>query len=140
MAGLDDRDIVYVAGSEYDPGDPRGKDLLVVRADDTFGMDNRFRGASRAWSGALAAGSFEALVRRLEEAGFPEVPRHPVPGGSAIRELHHGGGTAMVAWHAAKDLPGWAEVFADLDAIVNAVHAGAATDRVGSVAEATVEG
>jgi hypothetical protein len=137
MAGLDDRDVVYVAGSEYDPGDSRGKDLLVIRADDTFRMDNRFRGAARAWTGSLADGSFAALVRLLEEAGFPDVPRHPVPGGSAIRELHHAGGTAMVAWHAAKDLPGWAEVFADLDAIVNAVHAGEATGRVASVAGAT---
>jgi hypothetical protein len=46
----------------------------------------------------------------------------------------------MVAWHAAKDLPGWAELFADLDAIVNAVHAGEASGRVASLAEATVDG
>ncbi len=64
------------------------------------------------------------LVRLLDAAGFPAVPRHDIPGGSAMRRLERGGATAYVAWHAARDLPGYAEVFELIDAIVGATMGG----------------
>lgn len=135
MAGVDERDVAYISGSEHDPGDSRGEDWLTVRPDDTFGLENRFRGALRTWRGTLAAGSHAELVGLLEAAGFPEVPRHPVPGGSAMREVHHGGKAALVAWHAAGDLPGYAELFAVLDGIVRTAADARVEGRVAEVSE-----
>jgi len=116
-------DLVYEAGSEHDPGDSRGRDTLVVHADDTFSLENRFAGDLEAWEGTLEAGTAARLVQLLDAAGFPAVPRHDIPGGSAMRRLARGSSTAYVAWHAARDLPGYAEVFALIDAIVGATMA-----------------
>jgi hypothetical protein len=133
VAGIDERDVAYISGNENDPGDPRGQDWLTIHPDDTFRLENRLRGSLRAWHGTLAPGTHAGLVRDLAAAGFPEVPRHPVPGGSAIRELHHGGRSALAAWHAGPDLPGYGAVFAGLDAIVDAAAEGEAHDPVRSV-------
>jgi len=127
---MDERDVVYISGNEHDPGDSRGEDWLTVRPGDTFRLENRQRGSLRAWRGTLTPGTHGALVTGLDAAGFPTVPPHKVPGGSAIRELHHGGRSALAAWHAGRDLPGYRELFARLDAIIDAVADGEPRDPI----------
>jgi hypothetical protein len=41
----------------------------------------------------------------------------------------------MAAWHAAKQLPGWAEAFEELDGIVRAARNGSPAGRVVEVRE-----
>jgi hypothetical protein len=114
--------IEYATGLENAPGDPFGRTELVIEPDGAARLEHRHVGRHRAWTGRIDPQVLERLQAALERAGFPNVARHPVPAGATIRTLvaeRDGSREGVhVAWHAAKDLPGYDEAFAILDSLV----------------------
>ena len=101
--------IRYSVGNEHDPGDPWGRSELVIHTDGSARLDHYFsRGRQpRAWAGHV-------------DAAVP--PAGPLPPGTAPRRLTvEADGTArqaIVSWHRAPSLPGYAEAFDLLDAVI----------------------
>jgi hypothetical protein len=119
------RTIRYSVGNEHNPGDPWGRSELVIRADGSARLDHHFsRGREpRAWAGHVDAVALGELTAALDRAGFPAVPPAPrLPPGSALRRLTvEADGTsqqALVSWHRAPSLPGYAEAFGLIDAVI----------------------
>ena len=119
------RTIRYSVGNEHNPGDPWGRSELVIRADGSARLDHHFsRGREpRAWAGHVDAAALGELTAALDRAGFPAVPpAQPLPPGSALRRLTvEADGTvqqALVSWHRAPSLPGYAEAFGLIDAVI----------------------
>ena len=117
--------IRYSAGSEHDPGDPWGRSELVIRADGSARLDHHFsRGRQpRAWAGHVDATVTDELLAALDRAGFPAVPpTGPLPPGAALRRLtvetSAAAQQALVSWHRTPSLPGYAEAFALIDALI----------------------
>ena len=115
----------YSAGSEHDPGDPWGRSELVIRADGSARLDHHFsRGRQpRAWAGHVDATVTDELLAALDRAGFPAVPpTGPLPPGAALRRLtvesDGAARQALVSWHRAPSLPGYAEAFDLIDAVI----------------------
>jgi hypothetical protein len=116
--------IYYQVGSEHNPGDPFGRSDLVIEVDGRARLLQHTRAGQSAWTGVVAASVLDELWRALEEAGFPDFPRHPVPGGSAIRDLNVGGPegkSAYIAYHAAESMPGYSAAFWILDSIIRQI-------------------
>jgi hypothetical protein len=117
--------IRYSVGNEHDPGDPWGRSELVIRADGSARLDQYFsRGREpRAWAGTVDAAALGELLAALGRAGFPAVPpTGPLPPGAALRrltvEVNGGARQALVAWHRTPSLPGYAEAFGLIDAVI----------------------
>jgi hypothetical protein len=117
--------IRYSVGNEHNPADPWGRSELVIRADGGARLDQHFsRGRpARAWAGHVDAAVPAELLAALDRAGFPAVPPlAPLPPGAAVRRLAvETDGTTrevLVGWHRAPSLPGYAEAFDLLDAVV----------------------
>ncbi len=112
----------YNAGLEHAPGDPFGRTELSIEADGRARLVHRHLGRVRAWTARIDPVALATLWAALEHGGFPEVARHRIPGGAAMRTvIAHNAGSARsvsVAWHAASDLAGYREAFASLDSIV----------------------
>ena len=122
MTGLS---IGYSVGNENNPGDPWGRSELVIHADGSARLDHHFsrRGPARAWTGRVDAAALDELRAALGRAGFPAVPAAgPLPPGAAVRRLTVGtGGTvrqAAVSWDHTSSLPGYAEAFDLIDAVI----------------------
>ena len=113
--------LYYSVGSERSPTDPFGRSSLVIEVDGRARLDQYTRAGHSAWTGAVAASALDKLWAALEEAAFPEMPRHPVPAGSAIRDLNVGGAqgkSVYIAYHTAEKLPGYNVAFWLLDTII----------------------
>jgi len=117
-----DRDrLYYSVGSERSPTDPFGRSELVIEVDGRARLDQYTRAGCSTWTGTVATSALDRLWRALEEADFPAMPRHPVPAGSAIRDLNVGGPdrkSAYIAYHAAETLPGYNVAFQILDQVI----------------------
>lgn len=118
--------IRYSVGNEHNPGDPWGRSELVIRAGGSARLDHYFsRGRGpRAWAGDIDSAALDELTAALEQAGFPAVgPAPPLPPDSALRQLTVEGEDgavrqALVSWHRASSLPGYAQAFSLLDAVI----------------------
>jgi hypothetical protein len=114
--------IAYSVGNENNPGDPFGRSELVIEVDGGARLDHYTRAGHSAWTGRVAPDARDRLWSALETAGFPVVPKHPVPAGSTIRTLAIGAGaerqSAYVTWHASPTLAGYDIAFAILDTVV----------------------
>jgi hypothetical protein len=117
--------IRYSVGNEHNPADPWGRSELVIRADGSARLDHHFSrgGEPRAWAGHVDATALVELVAALDRAGFPAVPpAPPLPPDSALRQLtvetDGAAQRAMVSWHGAPSLPGYAEAFDLIDAVI----------------------
>ena len=113
--------IYYQVGSEHNPGDPFGRSDLVIEIDGVARLDQYTRAGHSVWTGKIAASALDRFWVALDEAGFPAFPHHPVPGGSAIRDLNVGGPerkSAYIAYHAAESMPGYNVAFPILDTII----------------------
>jgi hypothetical protein len=116
--------IYYRVGSEHNPGDPFGRSDLVIETDGRAQLDQYTRAWHSVWIGKVAASALEKFWVALEQAGFPQFPHHPVPGGSAIRDLNVGGPerkSAYIAYHAAESMPGYNVAFQILDTIIRQI-------------------
>ena len=117
--------IRYSVGNEHNPGDPWGRSELVIHADGSARLDHHFsRGRQpRAWAGHVSATALNELLAALDRAGFPVVPPAPaLPPGAALRRLAvEADGVArqaLVSWHRTPSLPGYAEAFDLIDAVI----------------------
>jgi hypothetical protein len=117
--------IRYSVGNEHNPADPWGRSELVIRADGSVRLDHHFsRGrAPRAWTGHVDAAALGELMAALDRAGFPVVPpARPLPPDSALRQLtveaDGAAQRALVSWHDGPSLPGYAEAFDLIDAVI----------------------
>jgi hypothetical protein len=124
MSDFPDR-LEYNAGLENAPGDPFGRTELVIESDGRARLVHKHVGAVRTWTARVDRDPLQTLWVALERGGFPVIPHHDVPGGSAMRTLiAHVGGDLQggnVAWNAARDLAGFSEAFPILDAIVRQI-------------------
>ena len=125
------RVIRYTAGNENNPADPWGRSELVIRADGSARLDHHFsrcEGAG-AWTGKVDGAALKALWAALGQAGFPNGPAVPaLAPDSAVRCLtiegdggDRGDGGArqvLVGWDQAPSLPGYAEAFGIIDAVI----------------------
>ena len=116
--------IYYMVGNEHSPTDPLGRSDLVIEIDGQARLNQYTRAGCRTWTGTIAASALDRLWAALEEAKFPEMPRHLVPAGSAIRDLNVGGPegkSAYIAYHAAESLPGYSVAFLILDTVIRQI-------------------
>lgn len=117
-----DATLRYSAGSENAPGDPFGATELVIEPSGRARLDHRHVGLHRAWTGQVDAGVLERLRRLLDDAGFPQMERDPLPAGATLRTLvadQDGQRTGVrVEWNRAQELPVWKDAFAILDSLV----------------------
>jgi hypothetical protein len=113
----------YTVGNENNPGDPWGRSELVIQPDGTARLDHHFSRvrAVGAWTGRVEATALETLWSALEQAGFPAAPTKPLLPGAAPRVLvvENDGASerAMIGYHEAAKLPGYAEAFDVLDGV-----------------------
>ncbi|MCW2934115.1 MAG: hypothetical protein JWM19_5077 [Actinomycetia bacterium] len=137
--------IRYSVGNEHNPGDPWGRSELVIHADGSARLDHHFsRGPEpHAWAGHVDPAALGELLAALDRAGFPAVPPLPaLPPDATLRRLAletdgaaDGGADAaadggadggadgaaqqaLVSWHHAPSMPGYAEAFDLLDAVI----------------------
>lgn len=121
---MSSRILRYSVGNEFNPGNPWGRSELVLAPDGTVQVEHHFSRVRTvgAWQGRVEAAAVDALWLALSQAGFPDAPTGPLVPGATLRQLTvEEGGTTRVAtvdWHKASTLPGYAEVFDILDAIV----------------------
>src|SRR5438105_14707525 len=101
--------ICYSVGNPQNPGDPWGRSDLEIDTDGTTRLAHQSRQGEQAWSGRFTA--LEELFAALESAGFPDVPRHPVPAGATVCTLSIGDSTAYIERHAARKMPGYGDAF-----------------------------
>jgi len=114
----------YMVGSEHSPTDPFGRSDLVIEVYGRARLDQYTRAGCSTWTGNVTPDALDRLWAALEEAKFPEMPRHPVPAGSAIRDLNVGGPegkSAYIAYHAAESLPGYSVAFRILDTVIRQI-------------------
>jgi hypothetical protein len=125
-------EIRYSVGNEHNPVDAWGRSELVIGADGRARLDQYFsRGRERrAWAGQVDAAALGELLAALDRAGFPAVP--PLPDllpDTALRVLTvERDGVArqvVTGWHDASSLPGYAEAFDLMDAVVRQLSEGA---------------
>jgi hypothetical protein len=129
---LSGRVLRYSVGNESNPADPWGRSELVIQGDGTARLDHHFsrRRQARAWTGRIEPAALEALRAALDRAGFPAVPRPlPVAPDTSLRRLtvewDGGSQQAIVDWHQAPSLPGYAEAFDLLDGVIRQLSGGA---------------
>jgi hypothetical protein len=115
----------YSVGNEHSPGDPWGRSELIIHADGSARLDHYFsRGrAPGAWAGHVDAAALSELLAALDQAGFPAVPPAvPLPPGATVRRLtveaDGASRQALVSWHRTPPLPGYAEAFDLIDAVI----------------------
>jgi len=123
----------YRVGNENDPGDPWGRSVLVIQPDGAARLDHFFSrvGGAGAWTGRVDDAALEALWSAIKQAGFPAAPTTQLTPGAAPRRLtvtadgesQH----AIIGYHEASKLPGYAEAFGLLDAIVRQLSLDAVT-------------
>jgi hypothetical protein len=122
----------YSVGNEHDPGDPWGRSELVIHADGSARLDHHFsRGREpRAWAGHVDAAALGELLAALDRAGFPAVPPMlALPPGAALRRLaveaDRVAQQALISWHHTPSVPGYAEAFDLIDAVIRQLSGGA---------------
>jgi len=115
----------YNAGLDNAPGDPFGRTELAIEADGSATLVHKRMGQTKRWTAKVDAATLAAAWAALVKGGWPTVPQHPIPGGSAMRTLiaHTAEGTQRgdVAWNGAKNLDGYNEAFPILDSIVRQI-------------------
>ena len=118
------RTVRYSAGNESNPGNPWGRSELVIAPDGSARLDQFFSRQPRAaaWTGLVDAAALDALWAALDRAGFPAVPAFRPVAGATFRTLTvEADGVsrrALLDWHQAPSLPGYAEAFDLLDGVV----------------------
>lgn len=123
----------YSVGNEHDPGDPWGRSELVIQHDGGARLDHHFSrvGTVSAWTGRIDEVALEALWSALQRAAFPMAPNTLLtPGASPRRLTVEGEGAseqAVIGYHEASALPGYAEAFDLLDAIARQLSGDAVT-------------
>jgi hypothetical protein len=131
---MPDRTIRYRVGNEHNPTDPWGRSELVIHPDGTARLDHFFSrggpaGPAGTWTGRVDPAALAQFWTHLSRAGFPAVPAaRPLPPDSAVRTLTveadetggsaGGGEHADVSWHQTPSLPGYAEAFDLIDAVI----------------------
>jgi len=121
----------YNVGNEHDPGDPWGRSELVIDPDGTARLEHHFSRSQTvgAWAGHVDAAALETLWAALERAGFPAAPVTPLTPGASPRKLvvetDGVSEQAIIGYHQASSLSGYAEAFDLLDAIVRQLSADA---------------
>jgi hypothetical protein len=123
--------LVYQSGNEHNPGDAIGLVVLTIEGDGGVRIDNRARGGliEAHFQGTTDRSVIERILGHLREGGYPEVPRHAIPAGSALRTISIQSGTEEshcfpTAWHGVDALPGYREAYQLLDSIVTEVSRG----------------
>ncbi len=131
------RTLRYRVGNEHSPTDPWGRSELVIHPDGTARLDHFFSrpgptgpagpagstGSTGSWTGRVEPAALETLWAELTRAGFPSVPPgQPLPPDSTIRTLtvqtEGRSETAYLSWHQSPALPGYAEAFDVIDAVI----------------------
>jgi hypothetical protein len=104
----------------------------VIHADGSARLDQHFsRGRQpRAWAGHVDATALAELLAALGQAGFPAVPPMPaLPPGAALRRLAVDADgavrQALISWDRTPSLPGYAEAFDLIDAVIRQLSGGA---------------
>ncbi len=123
--------IRYSVGNEHNPADPWGRSELVIHADGTARLDHHFsrKPDIGVWTGEIDAVALSSLWAALDQAGFPAVPAtSAIAPDSTVRKLAvETDGVARVAfvsWHGSP-LPGYAEAFDLIDAMISKLSDGA---------------
>ena len=115
------RDTVrYGVGSKHNPGDPFGRSTLTIEPDGKARLEQDMRSGLFVFTGTVIPAALERFWQALDQSGFPEVPIHRMPAGSASRTLAVGNLTPRlpVAYHAVGTMPGYAEAFRIIDAVI----------------------
>jgi hypothetical protein len=114
----------YSVGNEHNPGDPWGRSELTIQPDGSASLEHHFSRAPRvdAWTGQVDPGALAALWAGLARAGFPATSRSTFTAGASLRRLtvetDGQAESAIVDWHEAPKLPGYAEAFDVLDGVI----------------------
>lgn len=120
-------------GSEWAPDSPFGVDVLTLDAAGRFQYENRTRGEVRRQSGPLAPRVLLDIDGWLDEAGFPAVPAHSIPPGSALVELAvedtTGWRTVHLHHFSALKYPGYGDLIRSLNGWVSRLRDAGDPDR-----------
>jgi hypothetical protein len=134
----------YMVGNVHNPGNPFGRSELSIEPDGQTRLVHFPRGGGPAsmWTARTAPAVLEAMWTGLDQAGFPAVPKHAIPGGATMRALameETSGAlqSVMVEWNAGTKLPGYTETFKLLDQVIRQITADA-VKRVPAVTEVLV--
>jgi hypothetical protein len=93
--GITRERIAYSLGNEHNPGDPFGRDSLVIEIDGRARLDH-FGGkiGRAAWTATVTQGALDSLWSAIERSSFPEYPMQVVPPGASFHGLTVGAGPA----------------------------------------------
>ena len=113
--------IHYSAGNEHSPTDRAGRVSVELEEDGTLRVSHHawLSGQRRIWSARVEPTVVSDILAAMAEARFPTQPDlHLLPDERA-RVLHiPGTGTVILPWDAALTLPGYADTFQWLDALI----------------------
>jgi hypothetical protein len=120
----------YTVGNESSPGDPFGRVALTVDGSGAAELEHYSREGNGHWAGTVADGVLDRVKAELARAGFPNVPAHPVPGGSAMRQVElaaddHEPQYAIMTEQFGRETEGYREAFAILDSLAVQLSSGA---------------
>jgi len=118
------RQVHYTVGNENNPSDPFGRSVLVISPDGAASLEHHFsrsRTVGR-WTGRVDPVALASVWGALELAGFPAMPTATFLPGSSLRQLtidvDGAPQQALIDWHGAAKLPGYAEAFDLLDGVI----------------------
>jgi hypothetical protein len=118
------RRLHYAVGNENNPSDPFGRSDLVISPDGSARLEHHFsrvRSVGR-WKGHVDPAALDSLWSALERAEFASLPASGFLPGSTLRhlviEVDDAPQAALIDWHGATKLPGFAEAFDVLDAVI----------------------
>lgn len=120
----------YSVGNENNPSDPWGRSELVIAPDGSARLDHHFSRVRRVaiWQGLVDPVALAVIWAGLEQAGFPAEPTSQFTAGATLRRLVvESDGVerqAIVDWHKAPELPGYAEAFDVLDGVIRQLSGG----------------
>lgn len=122
MPGATRDRISYSVGNEHNPGNPFGRQHLVIDVDGRARLDHYTVGPHFAWTGTARSDVIDRIFRALAESDFPALPTMNMVAGATTRSLSIGNGLAarstFLDYHKALSLPGYAVVFPLLDSLV----------------------
>lgn len=115
--------ILYSVGSKNSPGDPWGRCTLTMELDGRARLEQDTHGGVFVFTGTVAPSALEEFWKAIEQSGFPAVPSHETPAGSASRDLTIGDVSHQlpIAYHSVASWPGYGPAFRIIDNVIRQI-------------------
>jgi hypothetical protein len=136
-SAIDPRTAVwFTIGNEHNPGDPFGRVVITIDDAGHVVLEHYSRQGNATYTADAEPGVIDEIRAALARGGFPDVPRHQIPAGAAMRQLElvtdGEPQYAMVYDSFGMQLEGYKDAFAILDSLALQLTGYAEHDKLGT--------